>query len=249
MMQAATTNAMNYFEKIYIINLPLREDRRREMDEQLKNIGLSLDSPYVEIFPAIRPESTGGFPSIGARGCFMSHLGVLRAAKLAGYERILILEDDVDFEPNFNSRIVDILNNLKHQTWSIFYGGYELLNAKAQSSEITCSVNSVEPIRTTHFLAVQGSAIAALATYLEAMLARSPGHADGGPMHVDGAYSWFRRENPSMVTLIAQPELGHQRPSRTDIHDLNWYDRIVGIRQLVQLLRKLKRHYLKLKIN
>lgn len=244
MTQTAVTNAMNYFDKIFIINLAAREDRRCEMAQQLKNIGLGFDSPNVELFTAVRPENAGGFPSIGARGCFMSHLGILRNARLADCQRILILEDDLDFVPDFNARITDILSDLKQQTWSIFYGGYELLNAKENSTNIIDTIDSVDPVRTTHFLAVQGDAIAELVDYLEAMLARPAGSADGGPMHVDGAYSWFRREYPQHVTLLAQPELGYQRPSRTDIHDLNWYDRVAGVRDVVQWLRKLKRKLL-----
>ena len=245
-MQATTTNAMDYFDKIFIINLPFRTDRKHEISLELKKIGLSFDSPNVELFPAVRPESADGFPSIGTRGCFMSHLVILRKAKFAGYRRILILEDDLDFDSDFSLRIVDVLNNIKQQVWSFCYGGYELLNVKAQSSEIICSVNSDDPIRTTHFIAIQGSAIAELVAYLEEMLARPSGHKDGGPMHVDGAYSWFRRANPILITLIAQPMLGHQRPSRTDIHDLNWYDRMAGMRELVQLLRKAKRYFSKI---
>jgi len=44
-------------------------------------------------------------------------------------------------------------------------------------------------------------------------------------MHVDGAYTWFRRTHPTRRTWVALPELGHQRQSRTDIHPLRWYDR------------------------
>jgi glycosyl transferase, family 25 len=60
-------------------------------------------------------------------------------------------------------------------------------------------------------------------------------------MHVDGAYSWFRRQHPEVITLLAMPELGHQRSSRTDIHDLNWYDRSIVLRPLVSVLRRIIR--------
>lgn len=244
MTPVSTTNAMDYFDKIYIINLASREDRKREMAQQLKNIGLSFELPNVELFPAVRPENADGFPSVGARGCFMSHLGILRSAKMAGHSRILILEDDLDFVPDFSLRIDDTLHNLKQQAWSVFYGGYVLLSSKAQPKEIITIIKAEEPVRTTHFLAIQGNAIAELVECLEAMLARPAGHKDGGPMHVDGAYGLFRRKHPNHITIIAQPELGHQRPSRTDIHDLNWYDRVAGVRDLVQWLRKLKRKLL-----
>ncbi|MDP3088413.1 MAG: glycosyltransferase family 25 protein [Methylotenera sp.] len=244
MTQTVTANAMDYFDKIFIINLPFRADRRLEMAQQLQNIGLNFDSPNVELFPAIRPESADGFPTIGTRGCFMSHLGVLRNAKLAGYNRILVFEDDLDFVPDFNLRIAETLSHLKQHAWSVFYGGYELLNAKEKSNEIIDTIDSSKAIMTCHFMAIQGNAIAELVDYFEVMLRRPPGAVDGGPMHVDGAYSWFRRAHPDHITFIAQPELGHQRSSRTDIHDLNWYDRVVIVRDVVQWLRKIKRKLL-----
>jgi hypothetical protein len=59
-------------------------------------------------------------------------------------------------------------------------------------------------------------------------------------MHVDGAYTWYRRLSPEDVTLAAVPELGHQRSSRTDIHDLRWFDRLPLVHDTVAGLRRLK---------
>ena len=59
-------------------------------------------------------------------------------------------------------------------------------------------------------------------------------------MHVDGAYNWFRRANPQFKTLLAIPELGFQRASRTDIHELRWYDRVPLFREGMASLRQVK---------
>jgi glycosyl transferase family 25 len=59
-------------------------------------------------------------------------------------------------------------------------------------------------------------------------------------MHVDGAYSWFRRAHPQFLTVLASPELGHQRHSATDIHPLKWFDKTPVLKSLVALARKLK---------
>ena len=79
-----------------------------------------------------------------------------------------------------------------------------------------------------------------LIAFLEAQLARVPGHPDGGPMHVDGSYNLFRRAHPEFETWLAVPELGYQRASRTDIHPLQWRDRAWGVRNAVGLLRRMK---------
>jgi hypothetical protein len=79
---------LDYFDRIYVINLPARTDRKREMEEQLARIGLSFAHPRVSLFAAIRPHEPGGFDTIGARGCFSSHLEVLRDAHRRGLNRI-----------------------------------------------------------------------------------------------------------------------------------------------------------------
>ncbi len=72
------------------------------------------------------------------------------------------------------------------------------------------------------------------------LLTRKAGDPDGGPMHIDGAYSVYRKINPSVITLYAAPALGYQRSSRTDIHNLQWYDKTPLISSLVVLARKIK---------
>jgi len=43
-----------------------------------------------------------------------------------------------------------------------------------------------------------------------------------------------------MVTLSVSPTLGVQRPSRTDVHDLRWFDRVPLVRDTAQLYRRLR---------
>jgi glycosyl transferase, family 25 len=230
------------FERIYVINLASRADRRDEVQAQLQTVGLDLYRAPVHLFTAVRPDSAGDFPSLGARGCFMSHLGVLQNAEQAGLRSILILEDDFDFSSTFAGDAQALAPQLAASDWSYFYGGYRFDGLKPNSTGQRLQL--AEPgwaIGTTHCVALRGDAIAQTARYLEAMLARPNGDPLGGPMHVDGAYCWFRKAHPQHRTLMAVPELGDQRPSRTDIHDLNWYDRVPVVKDAVNALRKLRR--------
>ncbi|MEF3075156.1 glycosyltransferase family 25 protein [Methylobacter sp. Wu1] len=232
----------DYFQRIYIINLPYRTDRKREINAQLKKIGLSLEHPQIDLFPAVRPDDAGYFPSIGARGCFMSHLNILRDAKKRGLENVLIIEDDLDFSPDFNSRIDAAIVELTNSNWGVFYGGGRLLSDVELSNNSELSkVNHDISIQTTHFIGFNQSIIAAMMDHLESILTRPAGHPDGGPMHVDGAYSWFRRHHQDVLTLIAVNELGHQRSSRTDIHELRWFDKTPVISVIVDAIRCTKR--------
>lgn len=232
---------LDYFERIFIINLPARTDRQAEIAAQLKAIGLSLDDANLELFPAVRPDAPEGFPSIGARGCFMSHLSVLRTAQRLGLRRVAIFEDDLDFSADFNTRIASIIDQLESVNWSMFYGGYHMTRMPGDPAHRGLVESQPdELIGTTHFVVFQGEAISAAVRYLEQILGRPAGDSDGGPMHVDGAYNWFRRANPRFKTVLATPELGFQRASRADIHDLRWYDTTPLVRDGVACLRLVK---------
>jgi glycosyl transferase, family 25 len=232
---------VDLFDHIYIINLIERRDRRRELERELQRIAVDILAPKVRFFPATKPDAPGGFPSVGARGCFLSHLGVLDDAVERGFRRILILEDDLDFVADFNRRSPPVLGALAEREWAVFYGGYR---ARRQADRTgmpgLATLPASEGIETTHFIAFQGDSIAAVSRYLKAILARPPGDPQGGPMHVDGAYSWFRKDNPQLVTLLADPELGYQRPSRSDIYPARWYDRTPLISGAAGYARRLK---------
>lgn len=235
-------NLTDVFDAVRIVNLPHRVDRRIEIGTQLERLGLDWSSAGVNIFRAKQPADAGDFPSIGARGCFLSHLAILQEAIEKSDEKILIIEDDLDFCKDVKSKMDTILRALEETDWSVFYGGYENLNTSngRYVSEGLLLVEADLPIQTTHMVAFRGSAIRAAKDYLEAMLARPPGSPEGGPMHVDGAYSWFRRDHPEMKTVAAVPPLGFQRSSKSDIDTSKWYDRVPVVSVLIARARNAK---------
>lgn len=226
--------------EVHVINLPERHDRRCEFARQLRRIGLGYDDAGVTLFAAVRPEALAGFSTLGARGCFLSHLDILRLARDAGVDRIAICEDDLDFSDDFEIRAPAVLDALGAAEWDIFYGGFD---AAAHGVDARPGVLRLDPgqkVLCTHFLALRRPAIMALVPYLEAMTRRESGDPAGGPMHVDGAYSHFRADHPAMVTMAACPTLGHQRASRTDVHDLRWFDRLPVFREAAQAWRRFR---------
>jgi hypothetical protein len=231
---------LQVFDRIYVINLAARTDRRRDMVAQLRAVGIAADDPGVEFFAAVRPDAAGGFPTIGARGCFLSHLAILNAAAGRGIGRFLILEDDLNFAKGFAGRFAPVAAALAATDWSIFYGDGRAGIAPGSAAASPLAV--LEPSRrveTTHFIGFQPDAAAAAADYLATILTRPPGDPLGGPMHVDGAYSWLRRANPQLRTVIANPPLGYQRPSRTDVHPNAWHDRTFGVRHAASMARRI----------
>jgi glycosyl transferase family 25 len=226
---------------MYVINLPERQDRRDEFAAQLARIGLSFDHPNVHLSEAVRPQEAGQFPSIGARGCFLSHLNVLRAALERGDDHILLCEDDLNFSRDLPRRATLLAAELGRQ-WDMFYGftGADSVGPAIDSEGKLIALVPEQTFQCSHIIAFSRRAIQALVPYLEAMLSRPAGDPAGGPMHVDGAYHWFRKDHPEFRVLAARPDIGYQRSSMTNIAPITLKDRLFGLRHLVALLRKLR---------
>lgn len=239
----AGQSLVDTFDRIVIINLAHRNDRRVEVSHQLSRLGLSFDHPSLLIYDACRFDDAAGFPTPGTRGCFHSHLGVWRDAIRRGDRSVLLLEDDFDFSSEIEMTLPSALAAAAEEPWSIFYGGVlEWTPAQAPAPPISMAQND-EAILGGHFIGMRGEALQAIVRYLEAMLERPAGSPDGGPMHVDGAYSWFRRKHPELHTVVAFPDLGHQRSSRTDIHELTWKDSLPVICDLTAMARRILRRF------
>lgn len=233
------TKITDYFQRVYVVNLPERKDRRKLIVKELDEAGIPLTPHRVEIFPAIRPDEAGGFPSIGARGCFSSHVAILKQAKQQGLNNILIVEDDLEISAKFRTDQAVFIQQLCQQDWDfVYFGHVEEVGEKSPVALIPLPFS--KGVMTTHFYAINGRVFDRLLRFLEELQQRPPGHPKGGPMHLDGAYSTFRSQNPDVVTLIATPNLGWQKSSRSDIYPNPWFDRLPGFRQLVGAARTSK---------
>lgn len=228
---------LDCFERIYIVNLPQRKDRRREMDYELARIGLRADGLRIRYWRATRPDDAGNFPSLGARGCFLSHLAILNEAIDQRLSSVLIMEDDLSIDTGLLQVPTAMSDRLSAGQWDFAYLGH-VENPPLDMQPAW--LENTAPMATTHFYGLNARVLAPLRDHLEACLRRPSGHPLGSPMHVDGAYSLFRQFNPQLVTLMANPTLGGQRSSRSDIYPNQWYDRLGPTRTLASLARNLK---------
>ena len=204
------------FDRIRIISLPHRTDRRHGMNRELQKMNLAGD-PRVAYYPAIRPESPGAFTSIGARGVYASHLNILREAAGAG-EAVLILEDDCAFAEAAADCTIET-------DWDIFYGGYT-----AHSPDDLHNSD----VEGAHMMGFTAGGARRVVDYLDSL------DIEGVHPPIDAAYVWFRRAHPEVSTYFAVPSLAGQRPSRSDIATLQWYDRWPLVRQFSNMVRSLK---------
>jgi hypothetical protein len=85
------------FDCVYIINLDYRTDRLKSITDQFKKIDL-----IYKRFSAVKGNN-------GKNGCRLSHLAVLQDAKLHGFNRILICEDDLVLRRKFVDDIQKIV--------------------------------------------------------------------------------------------------------------------------------------------
>lgn len=204
------------YDRIRIINLPDRTDRRAEMAEELSRIGLDGDS-RVAFFPGIRAADAAPWRRPGERGVFLGHLAILEEAAEAG-ESVLILEDDADFTPALATTALPASG--------IFYGGYEATtSADLHDSDIVGA----------HCMGFSADVVRDLAPYLRSLV----DHPDPPP--IDGAYVWYRRAHPDVLTSFAVPPIAVQRASRSDIAQLRWFDRLPLLRQAASLARRWRR--------
>jgi len=86
------TLILSPISRIFYINLDRRKDRLQQIQQELFAYGLL---PLSERFSAIDRSENGG--GKGIVGCTMSHLAVLREARLRKYSSVLIFEDDFSF--------------------------------------------------------------------------------------------------------------------------------------------------------
>lgn len=120
----------SYFDKIYCINLDRRKDKWYRVKKEFQK-----NSINVERWSAIDGESLVDISNfeknqnlLSKRGelenkyslaCLMSHLSVIKDAKINNYKKILIFEDDVILSDNFSNKI-EMIQNVN---WKLFYLG------------------------------------------------------------------------------------------------------------------------------
>ena len=121
---------MQFFDKIYILNLKKRKDRFLKMKKRLAFVEIN----NYEFFQAVDGEiMVSIFNMISDKNIFfqnsnylattLSHLSIYYDALMNKYKKILILEDDV----KINVNIKEIFENIKEQipeNYDILYLGY-----------------------------------------------------------------------------------------------------------------------------
>lgn len=208
----------DFFDKIFVVNLERRPDRLHSFTNLANKIGFEF-----EVFPAVdgrnidingliegRPlkiESNEFYKSIdnyflGQLGCILSHLRLLRYCKENNIKNVLILEDDVDFSDEFQSRF-DNFNLNFDKEWDMIYFSGSLI----KTSDEFDSYSKLLSCHTTHSYAVNSSIYDYLIDKLESGILSKP---------VDVVYSQLHSDIKSWILI---PFLTYQSDGFSDIQN------------------------------
>lgn len=225
-------------DAIRVLSLPERRDRRAQVCTELARLGVRSDDPRLRVVDGVRPAEAAGFPSIGARGCFLGHLRLLRDLQACGCQRALVLEDDA-LPLGEPAAFWTLLAALPTEL-ALAYPGHVEPAVPGPLRWIDCT--PTQGLACTHAYVVDAGVLPALIAWLEACLTRAPGAPEGGPMHVDGAFSAFRARHPALRTLRASQSRVAQRSSASDVAAPTWAQAHLP-RMLLDPLRALRNRW------
>tara|TARA_R110000803_G_scaffold58952_1_gene117279 strand:- start:1443 stop:2663 length:1221 start_codon:yes stop_codon:yes gene_type:complete len=124
------TTVNEYFDKVFVINLKERPEKLNDCTKLLNKLNIEF-----EVYEALDclsgiPEDYPEKPLVGfltnkpgAFGCLISHLEVIKIAKKRGYEKILVLEDDIDATKNFLELFSEKIKDLPDDWHLVYLGG------------------------------------------------------------------------------------------------------------------------------
>ena len=120
-------NINEYFDKIYVLNLHKRRDRRDEIDNRLTKFGIeyerfgATDGSVMRVIWEKFDKENKYFTTPNYLACSISHLSIYKDAVTQGYQKILIIEDDNLINRNIHS----LFESITIPEWEdIFYLGY-----------------------------------------------------------------------------------------------------------------------------
>uniref|UniRef100_A0A8C4GF06 Si:ch211-13f8.2 n=1 Tax=Dicentrarchus labrax TaxID=13489 RepID=A0A8C4GF06_DICLA len=151
------------FNEIFLINLKRRSDRRERMLSTLAVLGINttlteavdgkaLNSSQllamgIDMLPGYKDPYSDRVLTRGEIGCFLSHYSVWKQVVQQELQQVLVLEDDVRFEPSFCSRLVTIMENVQRVglEWDLIYVGRKRLQVKEPELWVKGVSNLVHP--------------------------------------------------------------------------------------------------------
>jgi hypothetical protein len=151
-----------HFDRIAIISLPDREDRRRQLLTNLTTSGLASpeELTWIEAVDGKKEKLPSWWKAgRGAWGCRASQLAALTSAQKDGVECLLILEDDAVFHPRAAEWLQQVMPLLP-KDWEMFFLGGQHMRPPETTKDPRLLKGTC--ITRTHAYAVHSRAFASL---------------------------------------------------------------------------------------
>ncbi|KAF3858741.1 hypothetical protein F7725_011942 [Dissostichus mawsoni] len=160
------------FDEIFLINLKRRSDRRDRMLTSLSVLGINatlteavdgkalnssqLQAMGIDMLPGYKDPYSERVLTRGEIGCFLSHHNIWKqvqppsvnlSVQQQDLQQVLVLEDDVRFEPRFHSRLVTLMENVQRVglEWDLIYVGRKRLQVKEPERSVEGVGDLVHP--------------------------------------------------------------------------------------------------------
>ncbi|XP_057697964.1 procollagen galactosyltransferase 2 [Corythoichthys intestinalis] len=149
-------------DDIFLINLKRRLDRRSRMLKTMSALGLratlaaavdgkalntsQLQALGIEMLPDYKDPYSGRVLTRGEIGCFLSHHSIWSQVVERGLQKVLVLEDDVRFEPRFKRRLQAIMDEVEKTQldWDLIYVGRKRMQVQQPERSVDGVNNLVE---------------------------------------------------------------------------------------------------------
>ena len=136
------------FDEVFVINLLRRKDRYKKMDASLRELGISykhfpavdgknitqeaLDEMGIKAMADFKDPYLERPLTFGEIGCFLSHWYIWQEQLERNLDMVLVLEDDIRFEPNFDKKLEEVMTEARNLLadgveWDILYLGRKVL--------------------------------------------------------------------------------------------------------------------------
>jgi GR25 family glycosyltransferase involved in LPS biosynthesis len=133
----------SFFDKIFIINLERRPDRLEKVISNLDRINLSK----YEIFTAVDGYSIG---QTGWEGLRQTYIKIFNIIKNSGCNNFLLIEDDCEFNDNFQEEVEIYLREIPSDYDLIYFGGNHFSKPEHRFEKINSHVIRTYSTVTTH---------------------------------------------------------------------------------------------------
>jgi GR25 family glycosyltransferase involved in LPS biosynthesis len=126
----------------YVVNMDKRKDRWEEFVKNANDLKFlnykrfsAVDGSKLKKTPKLQVIFDGNDYNmrVGLVGCALSHIKLCTDLINSDQDAYLILEDDLEFTPNFDFKLLHLYNNFKNYDWDLVYLGHHLINKDEQA--------------------------------------------------------------------------------------------------------------------